>query len=202
MTGTVVRATVGLINFPGALGVNVLHFALPGRGEPTQTQIDDLNDALEAAYGAVSGSLVLGMQAIVVPEFELVDETGSILEGVMTPTTPAAAVTGTAEGYTSRATQMNMRLYTSAIRAGRRVRGRIFLGPIGNAAIASDGSIDPADAGAANTAFTALLGTELALGVYCRARPEVGGGFIGAFYEASAVEVQDLPGVLRSRRDS
>lgn len=193
------RARVELTGFEGAPGLNTWHFL---NGPLTQADADIVSGALFTFYQDVRDALVSQFEANAPLEVAEVDVATGQTTNVAVPTDTSWTVNPPVGGSnTSRATQAKVRLLTGAFVNGRQVRGGIFLGPIGEGAMDTDGNISSskrtaivAAAGAMQTALT-VGGIDLC--VYSRPRNGQGGGTA----RVVSVDVAPRPAVLRSRRD-
>lgn len=129
-----------------------------------------------------------------------IDETTGEVISYYTPEHEGAmSVAGSAAGGYSAPSGAVVGWNTDTVRAGRRVRGRTFIVPLGGNAYQSDGTLNPgvqtAIQGAANDLIASTVGNELVVW----ARPVNGAGGVAA--PVVSARVPDMGAVLRSRRD-
>jgi hypothetical protein len=190
------RFRVDLGGWIGAPGVNTLYFRYPlGTGD-----LDSVAGLIRTAYDSLKAYFPAGMTATVNSEVAVIDSaTGLLQHGEVLE--PPAQVVGTAgSASSSRAVMALARLHTQKVIDGRRVRGRIFLGPIATTAMAADGSISSAVRNAIGTAFGGLIDVAGANLVVWH-RPTAPGASDGDYGTVTSVIGAPLPEVLRSRRD-
>lgn len=129
--------------------------------------------------------------------------TGELGPTIVAPTPPSSVTGGSASNY-SAASGGKIRLLTAGVKNNRRVRGAIFLVPLGAGAYDGNGSVISSLNATVNTAYatlaTALAAENLSLGVWSRpigAPPGTG----GSWYPLTGVQVPTKVAVLRGRRD-
>lgn len=207
MADVIARSFVNLRGWTGAPGVNVVHWvprlSFPADvGDYTPAMAASFLAALRTAYQGLTGAFASGYYADFPAEVSLIEATtGQLVGAVVASSTPNAAGPGGGDGDVSRASQGIMSLQTSNYIAGRRIQGRLFLGPLGRQAFDSDGTLTTSLIGSANSAFGALLSggsSDGQLVVWHRPKPGVSAG---ASCAVTAVAMREKPGVLRSRRD-
>lgn len=128
---------------------------------------------------------------------DLIDAATGALTGAWT-TAANATVTGTTAGTYAAPAGAVVRWNTLGIVAGRRIRGRTFLVPLGSVAFQSDGSLLAGSITTIQTAAAALIASSgTNLGVWHR--PVGGAG--GVWFQTVNADVPDRAAILRSRRD-
>lgn len=166
---------------------------------PTQTVVDALEAAVNAAYYACRSFLPLGISYQVQQEVRTYDEQNGMQIGDASITAPADPVVGTDNGrQLSRATMMKLRFTTGVFVNGRRIRGGNYFGPLGYTALDTEGQLASAAKSTLTNAFSGLLTVPNAALVVWH-RPVDGAG--GATGVVTSVTVGTKPATLRSRRD-
>lgn len=102
--------------------------------------------------------------------------------------------------HVNRASQICVNLLTDVFTNGRQLRGRHFLGPVGDNAIDSSGYLETVTYQLAENVYPPLItGTGAKLAVYHR--PPNGLSTGGSYGDVIAVQTKARPAILRSRRD-
>jgi len=132
---------------------------------------------------------------------DLVEDTNGLLTGGLSGGSPAG-VSGTATAnYSPLASMVLLRLQTGVIRNGRRVQGRIFLGPAAQTT-QTNGGVPTAAAGTAATNAGAALGSgATTTHPVVWHRPHLAIGSPGEAISISGYQAGPEFAVLRSRRD-
>jgi len=192
------RFRVRLGGWTGAPGLNTWYMRYPAPIIPDDLAADAV--LLRTAYDALKGKLAQGVTVDIDPIVDqLNDSTGTLTGSVAI--TPPAQVVGTDTGrQLSRATMVLARLNTDAIVDGRRLRGRIFLGPAGSSCLDTNGQVTAATVTAVSSAFAGLLDV-VAGRIVVWHRPTSPGGSDGTTGFVQNVGCKPVPAVLRSRRD-
>jgi hypothetical protein len=192
------RYRVALTGWNGAPGVNTLYIRF--EAIPFIEDVQGVADLIRTSYESLKDYYAQGVQIQVEPEVQVIDSaTGTLVSGEAI--VPGAAITAAATASLSRATMMLARLNTDKVIEGRRLRGRIYLGPVANSAMSSDGSISAAARTAISTAFNGLVGAVGEGRLVVWHRPSGEGASDGDYGEVQTVSAKPLPAVLRSRRD-
>lgn len=195
------------INWSGA-GVNGkaqshLHFLLDGNGLPLEV-INPIAAGLRNVLdGDFAAYLPGAVQVAVDPEVLAIDvPTGQILLAA-TLTQGTNPVQGTDASPFSAASGAVMSFSTGDIVAGRRVKGRWFLVPLGGSAYDGSGTLAPAFIThllSAGAGIVGLAGSGTPLVVY--SRPRTGAGArSGSTHVVTSASTKDKVAILRSRRD-
>jgi hypothetical protein len=197
----IAKATVNWTNFIGAPGYTNLYFRdFQVENTIDQAIVDGFVAKLDLWLDAWVSSVPLNISFVVNPTVDVIDETNGQLTDFFTAT-PDPTRSGASSGNYSAASGACVNWYTNAVRNGRRIRGRSFMVPLGQTALATDGSIDNtriASLRAATATFIDGTGTG-DLGVW--ARPTAPGATDGEWAFASSFTLPDKVAVLRSRRD-
>jgi hypothetical protein len=189
--------------FIGAPGINTFNGEMDVIPQASDAQA--WATAVRAVYNALSNYLANGVTVTFPGEVTAHNEATGELTAVY-GVTPPAVITGSAsaiESQESRATQLVVALATDQIRDGRRLAGRIFIGPVGGGALGSDGQVTSSCRTAVQSAFSGVLdspGPELV--VY--GPPKESGpnsGSPGLKGTVTSVTVRTVPGTLRSRKN-
>jgi hypothetical protein len=182
--------------FTGAPGYSVFHFNNFDTGGQAAAQ--NASNAVHAFFNSFSTLFPVAMSLRPESAVELIDETTGNIMDILT-TTPAGTIQGAyTQGYSSVSGAL-VHWETAGIRRGRRVRGKTFLVPMGNAIYQSDGTIATAHLATIQTAAQALVDdANTALCVWGRPSPNSADG---ENYVVTGARVPDKSVVLRSRRD-
>lgn len=192
------RTVVQLGGFPGAPGLNVYNWMAPAHLDIDLPDVNNFTEILQTALSDTNGAIFNGITRQVLAETTIHEvETGTLI-GAWISETSLPPLTGSGTGDASRATQATAALLTNDIRAGRRVQGRIFFGPIAGGAINAFGEIKTDSRAAIEDSFDGLV-DPLGPRLIVWSRPN--GVLPGAYADVSSVAVRPRPGVLRSRRD-
>ena len=194
------RMHIVYTGWDGAPGVNVLHFS-PGTTTWDDEAAQDLVDELATSWLAMRDLWPNIVVANVDTTMKIIDSETGTLTAVYNAATDPGAIAGTGTGTTiSRATQACAQLRTSEFVRGRQLRGRVFIGPLANESIASDGALASGVASVITDGFAALvsgLGPRLCVW----SRPLPGPAEVGTYGDVVTVGTMAKPAVLRSRRD-
>lgn len=201
---TFLRYRPVLNGFVGAPGINTFH--CQGTVFPFQpVDIQAFADTVRASYQSFRANLATGVTVDFPSEVTEHDEASGALVAAYGITAPAQVLSsgaGTASQL-SRDTQIVLRLNTGTVRAGRRLKGRLFIGPINSGCILSTGQISSAVGAQLVDAFDGLidfLGGRLV--VYGPPKRNEAGAIVSAGVAArvTGMSYQPMPGTLRSRK--
>ena len=199
MTG-IMRVRTVLTGWTGAPALNTFYFKGVA-ASPNQAECNDVVARVRSFWAGVAPYLPTAVLANVDPTTDvLTAETGS-LEGSLSAATPPTPVQGSgATEFYAPSVAALLRLNTSVIILGRRLKGRSYISPLTEGAIAS-GTIAVATitgiVGAA-TNLTAVTPTLSALQVW--RRPVNGAG--GTVAPVTSITIPSKVATLRSRNDS
>lgn len=185
------HATIDWTGFPGAPGFTNLYFL----GGLTQSEVDAVNGYLQTFTDNLHFFVPSNVTLQARQQVEEIDPGAGTLLGVLNSTTAPSAWTGAVTGLYSAPSGAVINWQTPGIHAGRRVRGRTFVVPLGGTQYDSSGTLLAGAVTGINAAATALNASTL--GVWARPRP----GVPGAIYNTTGNSVPDKACVLRSRRD-
>jgi hypothetical protein len=195
------RAKFEYYGWEGGPGVSVLHFSEGTAGGSAwgQAIVDGLYDELFALQGDLSPSLAPGCFIQALPELSIIDSaTGGLVDVKVPSDAPDASGSIATAGDISRGTQALFQFGTDKIVNGRRLKGRMFFGPLQAAALNNSGDIT---AGALVTwpdFWTSLIsGLGVRLAAYHR--PTSPGANDGDWGDVTNVRVRTKPTHLRSR---
>jgi hypothetical protein len=194
------RLEVQLGGWTGAPGVSVLHFSEgTSGGWGVQEVIDDFFDEVNTLLGTAAPVWVAGVTVTANPELRIFDAANGDLVDIVSPSDAPPIHTSTAAASpTSRATMGLVQFGTNEFLNGRRLKGRMFLGPIAAASIGNDGLITSALREAVPTWFEAItsgLGPRLAVWH----RPTLLAPESGTWGDVTTVTVRQTPSYLSSR---
>lgn len=189
------RVTSVWTGFAGAPGYTNFYFM--GDAETGGIQA---NFSVRMFWQEIRDRIPAGVTIATEAEHANIDESTGTITSYYTPEHEGAmSVAGSAAGGYSAPSGAVVGWNTDTVRAGRRVRGRTFIVPLGGNAYQSDGTLNPgvqtAIQDAANDLIASTLGNELVVW----ARPVNGAGGVAA--PVVSARVPDMGAVLRSRRD-
>lgn len=194
------RMTIELGGWVGGPGVSVLHFSEgTSAGWASQAVIDDLYDEVNALLSTMAPVYVPGVTLTASQELRIFDAADGSLVDIASPTDAPPVYTSTAAASpTSRATAALIRFGTGDFVNGRRLKGRMFLGPIAVASISNEGEITSALRSAVPGWFTAITsGVGPRLAVWHR--PTILAPSSGSWGDVTNVSVRPTPTYLSSR---
>jgi hypothetical protein len=195
------RVYIDLDGYPGAPGLNVLHFSQGSTSSWSDTVVDGLHDEVQRMLEACRFYWAPGVLATIRSYSDIFEHAdGQIVDQVSPPTAyPTVVSTGT-NGQESRATQALIRFRGDRWVNGRRVQGRMFFGPANGALCDSQGYINEDARATFEDAFVAMTtGVGPRLAVWSRPNPAKNRG--GEWTDVTSVTVAPKPAVLRKRRD-
>lgn len=193
------RYRVALTGFQGAVGINTWHWTVPPLFDGAGAE--SLGAELRTFYIAAAAYCRDEMTFNFPPFFDLLDEASGQLTGVVNMDNAPAAVNGNGTGgQLGRSSMYKLQLRTNTVANGRFVQGGIYLGPVAENAVGSDGSPNATSRAAVITALEALVpGTVGGTDLVVYKRPVQGQG--GSAAPVASVSVSSTLAVLRSRRD-
>lgn len=189
------RVTAQWSGFPGAPGYSNFHFQASTGTPDSQADVDLVREF----FDELRGLLPVGVNVLVQPTVEILDDATGALVDYETVATPPLVVAGASSGTYSSPSGAVINWLTSSVVGGRRLRGRTFIVPLGSAAYQNDGTLSSSALTTLNAAAAILSAAGFSSGFGILSRP-VGGGAI-SFGEVTGHRVPDLAAVLRSRRD-
>ena len=199
MTG-ILRVRSVISGWTGGPGLNTFYFKGVGTS-PNQAECNDVVARVRSFWNSAAVYMPTAVTINVDPTADVITaETGG-LENSLSAATPPTPVTGTgATEFYAPSVAALLRLNTSVIIAGRKLKGRSFISPLTEGAVAS-GTVATATItgliGAA-TALTAVAPTLSALVIW--RRPVNGAG--GAQAVVTSITVPSKVATLRSRNSS
>lgn len=195
------RTIVRSDGYIGAPGYNILHWSAGlGPGPTDPDGVEEFHDTLNTAFTNIVGYLVDDVIWTIEESVSYFDASDGVLIGATTDPTGDRTIvgTGTAAGI-SRATQMTMNLRTEEFVNGRRLQGRMFIGPVGANIIGAGGQLGLTIPGIVEGEFSGLvsgLGGRLAVWH----RPTTPSGTDGSYGDVTSLNIRATPGTLRSRK--
>jgi hypothetical protein len=194
------KITINWTGFQGGPGYTNLAFDDFTEGDVTQAIVDGAIGKTDAWLDAWVGLFPAGLSYVISPSVEIVNTQTGALEGYMTGT-PDLTRVGTSVGHYAGGSGACINWYTTAIRNGRRIRGRTFMVPLGNYALGDNGTIDDPRLVGMIDATTLFMNDTRAgeLGVW--ARPTAPGAADGRWAPVESFRINDKVAQLRSRRD-
>lgn len=195
------RSIIESTGYTGAPGYNVVHWSGGfGAGPNDPDGVEEFHDNLETLLLAVAGYLRDQGTWTVLPDVVHFDDSDGVILGSVTDPGGARIVEGSGSGAAlSTVTQACCALSTDRYVGGRRLQGRMFLGPIAATALDSNGQISVTAAPDIAGNFSGLisgLGGRLAVWH----RPPVGNPTGGDYGDVITVTTRFTPGTLRSRK--
>lgn len=196
------QAIIDLDGWPGAPGVNVLHWRMPDDADLEQSNWESLAAALDTMYANITQLFAAGVTAQVRPQCSVLDEGEGNLVNVLTTTTPGDPHTGIGDAYIDRTSQMVLALHTGYIWHSREIQGRIFVGPTAQGVFGPNGLVGDDVRGDLEDAFGVVMdGTDYYLGVWSRPQPGLLIPRVGRLADITSWHANTRPGALRRRRD-
>lgn len=195
------RIRVESDGFPGAPGYNILHFsegqAVGGGWGPSL--VDQVCTEVHTLYSDLATYLRHGTTFRVVPDVTIFDDaTGEIQDVKAWETDLLPISTSGDQGPVPWSTAALVRLTGDRFVNGRRVNGRVFLGPLAGRTMDGTGRLMAnfmGDIGIAFEAITGGLGPRLAVWH----RPTTRAAANGTYADVAAVSVRSTPSNLRKR---
>lgn len=205
----VMRYRPVLTGWIGGPGINTWH--AEATLDATADNAQPLADAVRAAYQAMRQVYAAGVTINFPGEVTVHDEATGDLVDVHGVTSPDQVTAGGSLGNStlSRATQALVRLSTNEIRAGKRLAGAHFIGPLVTFYIGTNGQITTEGKGIIQAAYGGLvdvIGPNLVVyGPKRKYRPATEDlpelvALPGKKGRVVSVSVADVPGTLRSRK--
>lgn len=199
---TIARSRVALRWDAGSPGVNTYYWTagVPSPLDWTNSA-DQIHDELAQAYRNMSGYINELVSWAVEDTFDIIDvESGQIVDQkTLSGTTNAGTGTGTGKSG-PRFVQAFVGFRTDLFRNGKRLRGGVYIGPLGGDTTLPTGAFGQGDIDTFEDAFYAVTnGPGPRLGVYHR--PQKGQTSGGYYADVVSVKCKRTPAVLRSRRD-
>ena len=196
------RFKVDYSGWSGGPGCNTLVFSTgtltpPWDGTAVQAAYDEIHSYL----GNFIDRWAPGVVATVQPVADVFDSESGDITGTVAVPTPAGSLTSTGtDGALSRGQAMCHAFYTDRYINGRRLIGRIFMGPINGSFFTSSGLLNSADCVTMQGYYDAMTsGVGVRLAVYHR--PAVGTSTGGDYGDVVSVVCRTRPSNLRTRQD-
>jgi hypothetical protein len=196
----IARTRVELVWDYGGPGVCTYHWSKGTATGDWDAIAQDFHDELAAMFAAVDGYMVSALTWTVSPDIDIIEvETGYLIDQFTLPDTPPTGTGGNTGKAVSRAQQFCVNLGTDIFFEGKRLRGRTFLGPVGNDVVTANSTVGSSDRTVVEGAFAAMTsGVGSRLAVYHRANPSTHTG--GYYGDVVSVRLKDVLGTLTSRR--
>lgn len=152
------RVVTSMTGFNGGPGVNVLNFSGGTLGDNwSQEGIDGLYDEVVSLYTSWLEAFLNTISITVDPVIDIFEDNTGDLVGTFGVTEPSASLVGTGSSLSiARSQCICVAYYTDMFVAGKRLKGRSFLGPISAAVLDTNGDVNSAVRAAAPGRFTAL----------------------------------------------
>ena len=197
----ILRVKINWTGFTGGPGYTNLHFE-PTTGETIdQALVDSAVNKTAFFLSAWRVYQPLNLATQVDTAVAEIDEQSGAIENYWVGPSVAAG-NGSSSGVYAAGSGSCINLYTADVRNGRRVRGRIFMVPLGNAALEADGTINAGALTAMRASAAALIDDLDPARLVVWVRPfgfpiEINGGA----YAVTSYSITDKVAQLRSRRD-
>jgi hypothetical protein len=198
---TLMRTKIVSSGYIGGPGVNVLHLSAGTAGVFNQTLVNGMFQELRNLWDSTKSYWTDDASFLPDAEVQEIDvESGDII-GAWTQTGWTEPVVGTSAGSNvSRGNCLTIAFQTDVWEAGKRLRGRMFMGPLGTNTTGDDGQIFGVVVTNVADTFEAITsGLAARLAVYHR--PLKGQSTGGYYGDVITVRCNSKPGNLRSRRD-
>lgn len=192
---TLMRVTAQWGGFQGGPGYSNFYFYGEGGDELHQAH----RVLVAEFFQGFSSYLPSGVTIGILSEGAVIDEATGMLVDYLQGTEPITGAIGSSSGSYSAAAGAVVNWNTNAVVAGRRVRGRTFIVPVGNSGLQSDGTLSEAFISTLRGAATDLIGPGSNSGLSVWSRPRAGAA--GSSAIVTSAVVPDMTAVLRSRRD-
>jgi hypothetical protein len=195
------RSVVRTSGYEGSPGINVIHWSAgtgPGPSDPGG--VDEFHATLFTALHSLEGIMPSSVTWAIEPDVPYFDDSDGVLLGVTTdPEAPRTFIGDSENWFLARDTCLCVRTRTEGFVSGRRLQGRIFIGPISADAFDTEGQIAAAIVGAVPGYFSGLisgLGGRLAVWH----RPPVGNPTGGSYQDVTSITCNSVPGTIRGRK--
>jgi hypothetical protein len=195
---SMLRVRVVGTGWTGAPGLNTFYFGITAT--PDAGDLQDVYDRVRGFFTGVAAIFENDTTWTVDTAVDELDPATGVLIGSATVGTPGAAVVGTGtDGLAPTSSMCTLALGTNTFIAGRRLRGRAFLGPLNKGAIVN-GSFSSSAIAIVDGVAPDLSDTSNGAAVNVVWHRPVGGtgGSVG---DVTAWQSRSALGVLRSRRD-
>lgn len=197
---TLFRSRVALNGWIGSPGVNTFYWTSGFSSDDDQTDVNNMHELLADAYDSLAALFLQDVRWEVEGAVSLLDSATGNLVGNVAQSTPVRFGYGTSGSRNiDRAAMVTTALQTDQYVDGRRLAGRVFLGPIGGDSIRADGLITEAKLAAIPAAFSTMIG-ELGVRLAVFHRPSADPGGDGYYGDVNTVVARSVPGTLRSRK--
>jgi len=195
------RTIVRSDGYIGSPGYNVLHWSAGvGAGPTSEEAVEEWHDTVEASWTALAGSFTPDATFTIDPTVVYFDDSDGVIIGATTDPNSSRTWEGESTGGTiDRSACYTVNTRTSEYVNGRRLVGRIFVGPISNEVILSDGQID-ADTALAVEGFMDGMISGLGGRLAVWHRPTIALPDSGAYGDVVSFKCNTVPGTLRSRK--
>jgi hypothetical protein len=197
----ILRIKINWSGFTGGPGYTNLHFEPTAGGAIDQTVVDSAVNKAAFFLSPWRAYQPLNLSTSVDTAVAEIDENSGTIQNYWTGPTVAPGL-GASSGVYAAGSGACISLYTADVRNGRRVRGRIFMVPLGNAALEADGTINSGALTAMRSSAATLIDELDPARLTVWVRPfgfpiEINGGA----YNVTSYSIKDKVAQLRSRRD-
>lgn len=195
------RSIVRITGFVGEPGYNILHWtAGVGPGPSDSGGVEEFHDTLEASYSALAGYYNNQQTITIEDAVNYFDDSDGVIVGSTTDPGGNRVIDCTStDFFADRSLCATLRLRTETFINGRRLQGRIFLGPASFNLLGGDGQVGTGQVAAVEAAFAgAISGLGGRLAVWHRPTPP--SGTDGSYGDVTSLICNTTPGTLRSRK--
>jgi hypothetical protein len=197
----ILRVKINWSAFTGGPGYTNLHFEPTAGGAIDQNVVDSAVNKTAFFLSAWRAYQPLNLSTQVDTAVAEIDENSGQIQNYWTGPDVAAGL-GQGAGNYAAGSGACISLYTADVRNGRRVRGRIFMVPLGNPALEADGTINAGALAAMRNSASLLIDDLDPARLTVWVRPfgfpiEINGGA----YTVTSYSIRDKVAQLRSRRD-
>lgn len=195
------RTIVRITGFVGEPGFNIIHWTAGlGPGPSDTGGVEEFHDTLEASYSAIADAYNNQQTIEIEPQVVYFNDDDGVLLGSTTDPSGSRYIDCTSTSFfVDRAMCLTMRLRTDGYVNGRRLQGRIFLGPASAQYLGGDGLVTEAAAAGVAGAFAGCIsGAGGRLAVWHR--PTDAAPASGTYQDVTSLSVNRVPGTLRSRK--
>jgi hypothetical protein len=195
------RSLVEVKGFFGGPAYNVIHWRPPGGVSvgATPSVVDEFHAELVTLYDVLVSVMPTDCTYTILPDVTIFDETTGKATGLVVDSGPAKTYTGTDNtADVPRSAALNLGLITEDWKDGRRVQGRLYLGPVGSRALDSNGQVTASVAANLEDACTAMIS---GIGPWLQvwSRPKGALATNGSAHDVVRVKINSVPSSLRRR---
>ena len=198
----IMRIRTRLEGWQGGPGLSTLYF-LPASGTGSNTDAADCGARVRAAWQASRGLFCTSFFAAVLPQVDVIDDATGLLVGSVDAGGLTVVQGNNGNDYAPIEAMALLQMTTAVILRGRKLKGRLFLGPIARPNVDQPGTLLAATATTVAAAFAGTLTGSTASVPVVWDRPGVAPNPVHAGDSATVTGwfCPSKLSVLRSRRD-